>query len=62
MIFKMVTIIFIFIFMAPFFLFSNSKLIQEGLSRHEISERVEGKRMEGKCYTIYGLLYGMLEE
>ena len=61
MIFKMVTIIFIFIFMAPFFLFSNSKLIQEGLSRHEISERVEGKRMEWN-YTIYGSLYGMLEE
>ena len=47
--------------MAPFFLFSNSKLIQEGLSRHEISERVEGKRMEWN-YTIYGSLYGMLEE
>ena len=38
-----------------------SKLVQEGLSHHEISERVKEKAMN-ESESIYGTLYGTLEE
>ena len=38
----------------------NSKLVQEGLTHHEISERVKDKAMN-ESESIYGTLYGTLE-
>ena len=42
-------------------IFFFSKLVQEGLSQHEISERVKEKAMN-ESESIYGTLYGTLEE
>ncbi len=41
--------------------FFPSKLVQEGLSHHEISERVKEQAMN-ESESIYGTLYGTLEE
>ena len=41
--------------------FRCSKLLQEGLSHHEISERVKEKAAS-ENESIYGTLYGTLEE
>lgn len=38
-----------------------SKLLQEGLSQHEISQRVKEKAAS-ENESIYGTLYGTLEE
>ena len=38
-----------------------SKLVQEGLTHHVISERVKEKAMN-ESESIYGTLYGTLEE
>lgn len=38
-----------------------SKLIQEGLTHHEISERVKQKALN-ESESIYGTLYGTLED
>ena len=44
---------------SPFF--HCSKLLQEGLTHHEISERVKEKA-SSENESIYGTLYGTLEE
>lgn len=38
-----------------------SKLIQEGLTQHEISERVKEKALN-ESESIYGTLYGTLDD
>ena len=45
----------------PSYLRPLSKLVQEGLNHHEISERVKEKAMN-ESESIYGTLYGTLEE
>ncbi len=40
--------------------FYNSKLLQEGLTNHEISIRVSEKALN-ESESIYGTLYGTLE-
>ena len=40
---------------------SCSKLVQEGLTHHDISERVKEKSIT-ESESIYGTLYGTLEE